>query len=139
MESQDYAITLTGNKLLHKFDTDRQVDLLHDEFVRLFAPLGRVTSVVELTQNYDAHCHAIVRLRAPFPRDICIFIKNLFRKAKYIGYTCVKVVENYDGWIQYLNKDRHKTFKQLGRNPVLVDNFDCFPKGIEQYLHAEPN
>lgn len=134
--SVDYALTTTL-RLQHK-STDDQLHLSRLPLVQLLEYHGfKHTTVFELTKNCDVHYHSIIHMdKHELPRDIPIYVKNIFRKSKYFGFVCIKQVTGYYEWIKYIIKDIQKTFDRTGVVPIVHDDYNLFPDTTQFDLFA---
>lgn len=124
--SCDIALTVTLRSSQKKLDAEGQYALTASKLLNKLRNCKH-TTVAELTSNYDVHYHSILSI----PLDKCCnksplrYIKDVFRLD--FGFTCVKQVEDYDGWISYLQKDIGNTSKVLS-GTILKDDYQVFDK-----------
>lgn len=123
-QSCDIALTVTLRSSLKRLDAEGQYTLTKDKLLNKLRNCKH-TTVVELTSNYDVHYHSILQI----PLNKCMnksplrYIKDVFRSD--FGFTCVKQVENYEGWIDYLKKDITETSKVIA-GTILKDDYKVF-------------
>lgn len=130
--SYDCAVTITLPSRFRKMKAEDQ----YEHTYRLLMSLlhnHKCTVIVELTSNFDVHYHAIVSLRNVEGNPLK-YLKDRFRLS--FGYTCIKQVEDYTGWCNYLQKDIKETAKAI--YPILKDDYNIFEKQFELDLLGLP-
>jgi len=145
--THDFAITVTLNRHQKRLEPQKQFEVsAHLLSSMLSSPANRrtmalrATIVTELTVNSDIHYHVIIKCQYDKSvRSYKIYLENLFRNSKIFGFVCVKPVEHYDKWVEYIKKDVQKTFDLLGICPVVKDDYEIFPKNLNFQLHENVN
>lgn len=126
--SVDYCVTLTLVGASRRLRTHEQLSqssrLVLDILLKhnIYA-----TFTYELTTNFDIHYHGIIKVPLSSSkkiRNMVMYIKDLFRRNKLIGFTCVKVCEDYHGWVEYIKKDIHYSYKNMGVYPFIIDDYN---------------
>lgn len=126
--SVQYAVTLTLNPKLYKYEISDQYDKTR-ELVR-DCPF-KVTCIAESTSQYNLHYHCVMSVKLPV-KDARKAIFDWHRKLlKEFGkQMVVKQIDDYQGWVDYLSKDLRKSSETLGRPPILRDDHGIFPLGM---------
>lgn len=125
--SYDIALTVTLRSSHKRLDAEGQYVLTKEKLLQKLSNC-KLTLIAELTSNYDVHYHGILRI----PIDKCKnkhplrYIKDVLRSE--FGFTCVKEVDSYAGWVEYLQKDIEETSKVI--YPILKDDYDIFDKRL---------
>lgn len=128
--SQKYALTITYLPKIRKYGTEEQyARYTHDTIKYIQSKfLGTVMSVVcELTKSYDIHLHGIIQFNMMGLRrniNICRYFRDAFRNHPYIGYVLLKPIEDEVGWINYLQKHIEDFERDVGKQPILIDDYD---------------
>lgn len=123
--SCDIALTVTLKGSQKRLDAEGQYTLTKDKVLNRLRNCHH-TTIVELTTNFDVHYHSILKLdlNKANNKSALRYIKDVFRAD--FGYTCVKQVEDYDGWAEYLAKDITATSAVL--SPIVKDDYGIFDK-----------
>jgi hypothetical protein len=50
--------------------------------------------------------------------------KDVFRGSKMFGFTQIRQIEDFGGWVEYIMKDLYITKDILNRPPIIVDEYD---------------
>lgn len=121
--SYDIAVTVTLKQLHRKLDAEGQYDKTKSKILELLR-CCKATIVAELTTNYDIHYHAIVSIpnRSLRNKEPLRWLKDRFRSD--FGFTCIKQVDDYHGWVGYLMKDIVETRKVV--EPILRDDYEVY-------------
>lgn len=134
--TQNYAFTITLKPKC--YDTSLRHQLQHTYRSILNRLIGdeeyphKVTLVAESTKQCNIHYHGIIAfnhwtLRG---RRVDVYWYNLWRKHTFVGFTLIKVMENEQGWIEYITKDIDETKDKLSNchvKPVIQDDHDIQP------------
>jgi len=123
-----YAVTVTLPSIARRLTAEAQLEKYKAPFLRAFGDCWKVSAVCELTTNYDIHFHAVCSVKLPYKVNQPMKrLKDIFRV--HFGFTCIKEVINFDGWIDYMTKDLGSTQRDYDIYPVLVDDYgkleDC--------------
>lgn len=123
--SYDIALTVTLKSKHRSIDAEAQFALTRRGILEKLRNC-KSTVIAELTRNFDIHYHAIlsIPLDKTNGKHPLRYIKDIFR-SEY-GLTCVKQVDNYEGWIDYLKEDIDETSRVI--YPILKDDYDIFEK-----------
>lgn len=124
-----YAFTVTV-KLRNKTSSE-QYDLTYLRVHEILWSCGiKHTIIAEMTQNCDIHYHGVLEKPGYSLLEMNYIVKNRFRREKSFGFSCIKVIDDMDGWVDYLSKDLQFTYTMIDRRPIIVDAFDLFPRTI---------
>jgi hypothetical protein len=126
--SVSVALTVTLSKYIKGFPAEKQDLLCRERILEIFQKYkAKATCVIELTQNFDAHYHAIVSvpLNILAKQNVYKLVTDMFRGDKHFGFTCVKPILSEEGWCKYLLKDFEVT-KGLGFYPFVCDNYNLW-------------
>lgn len=88
----------------------------------------RISLIAELTKAQNIHGHGLVQVRIPQgnKQTVPFLCAKVFRPLKDIGYICVKQIEDYDGWLEYITKEISITRHNLEESPILLDYINAF-------------
>lgn len=130
--SVDYAITVTLKSKCHKFDIERQYDIMKFELMKFHYDVDqRATFVIELTKSYNIHAHGIVKILELHVADYKRKIYDYFRNNVRIGFILVTDITDFNKWVEYITKDVKETkLKLFLRSPILIDDYECIPQDI---------
>lgn len=124
--SYDIAVTVTLPERYKRMSAELQLEHTKTSLLECFDNM-EVSLVAELTQNYDIHYHGICRV--PIERvkhgHVLRYVKDRLRK---FGFVCVKQVEDYPGWVEYLKKDIRTTIKEHRIYPIVKDDYDILER-----------
>lgn len=122
-----FAITITGSKWIKQFVLEKQNQLMIAEIKQRLEEKKslQLSLVCELTQSGDVHYHGFAQIRLdPKIKKLPKYqIVDCLRAMKCCGFNCVKLVEDYYGWLAYCEKDKqtsidcnlpHVVIDQLG-------------------------
>jgi len=131
----DYAVTLTLKTKMRDLETERQYNASSQEVIQLFTCNNiKATIIYELTKNDDIHYHGICKMPLQkHIRDNVIWLRNRFRRNKIIGFVCIKPVDDYHKWVEYISKDIATTKQRLGNIPILMDDYDIYPDRLLKF------
>lgn len=120
--SIDYAITVTLPSRTRKSTAETQF-VMFEEKIKHAMRKTFCTIICELTSNFDVHFHAIAKVdlnKCSHPQK---YLKDIFRAD--FGYTCVKPVEEFNGWIEYLLKSRDEINSYgMPLHHCIIDEYD---------------
>lgn len=134
--TQEYAVTVTLLPKVRKYTAVEQYDKYASEVVAFITqtfPLSKLTLVCELTKSFDIHFHGSIRFSLNAiknVKNICRFFTDKFRKHAFIGYVCIKVVDNEPVWRQYISKTLKEFSDDVGRRPILRDDLIKYEIGM---------
>lgn len=125
----DFAITLTLHPRLFSLSIDEQYDIAKKEFLECLKKRKfdiRYTIIAELTMAFNIHLHGIMCIVGVRSKCCLAYLNDLFRQSKIFGrQRLVKVIDDFDKWMEYLAKDYKKTWNALHcRNPIMFDTDD---------------
>jgi len=136
-----FSITITLNPRMYKFCAEDQYDMTAEalyEYFRLKSPFAKYTFVAELTpMSCNIHYHGIVEFTN---KSLCEtqarkWLADLFRNNKIYGHKCkLDLITELPKWIEYILKDKDKTKKVINRRPIVVDELNLLPDGMEDYM-----
>lgn len=127
--SQSYAFTITLLPKFRKLSTKNQLHRTYEYILEFLAP-HKVTMVYELTKSYDIHYHGIINFKKDILKDRSaeLYWYNKMRKSSTIGYTCLKVITDWNIWVDYLFKSHNEVkaimTAQTHLNPLLKDSHE---------------
>jgi len=125
--SVDYALTITLLPKIYKYEPEQQYDLTYDHILRKLKSLTNYfTLVAEVTKSINLHMHCIIKFPLIKGKLWDKEIKKLFRQDPFVGFTCMKQVEDFNGWVEYVRKDLDKSLQYLNRRPIIYDTYDVF-------------
>jgi len=125
---QDYALTVTVSAFVKQQKAELQLSATAMLLVQLLQP-SKMTIVAELTKNFDVHYHCTVaprRASVVKVKNMCKYFVDKFRGIKHFGFICVKPVQDYKGWMDYMKKDLVTTRDLIKMNPVIKDDYSEF-------------
>lgn len=129
--TQAYAFTVTLKPVLFKDIAEQQYDKTQEVLVntlRNFA-LGRsYTIVAEMTKNCNIHYHGILKCPLNKYKNVIKSFKDTFRHSKVFGFVDIKVMDDEDGWIEYITKELRTTHYELNRHPKIFDGLSVIPE-----------
>lgn len=121
----DYAITFTLNPHMYKLLPEDQFEAGKGMLSSLFSSYKK-TIVAEFTKSYNIHFHGIIYSKTK--RELY----DKIRKNKILGFICLKQIESYEDWIEYIVKDTSKTYKELiCKYPVIFNDYSVPYKLID--------
>lgn len=126
--TSEYALTVTTSRRCHNLTTEEQYKESKKELIDILE-LNKIqhSLIFELTKNNDVHYHGIIKVPVNDKiRDIKIFVCNLFRKRKFLGYICLKEITEYNIWFDYMKKELKITNERTGIYPIVSDMFGVF-------------
>lgn len=121
--SVDYALTITLKPLMYKEDAEEQYRQTALNISKLF-PKCKLTLIAELTQQYNIHYHGIISVPSTLSSQPRKYVFDKIRKYSKLGKTTVDQVDDYEGWVVYLNKDLQETSKTV--YPIIRDDYNIF-------------
>lgn len=119
-----YAFTQTLNsRYLGKKTSTEQYDLTHELLPKIYTAAGckNISMVAELTKNADIHYHGTFTYPGYNLMKVIYILKNVMRKYKEFGFAMYKVVDDEEGWVDYLGKEIEQTQEMLGRRPIICN------------------
>lgn len=120
--SYEVALTVTLPASARKLTADEQISKYLGAYMSVMDRYCKHTSLIELTQNYDVHWHAICQIR-DLPTG-ALPMKFLVDKFKKTDLGMVKAYQVWDqGWETYLFKDVDKTNLMINRSAVVKDDY----------------
>lgn len=113
--SVDYALTVTLNPKLFRYDPPLQYRETHQALYQLLNTItDKFMMIPELTpQNQNVHYHGIIKIPLEGNKPSNYYIRNLFRQTKLYGHICIKQIDDYDKWVEYIFKDLPVTCQLL--------------------------
>lgn len=125
-QSVMYAFTVTLKPVMFRRSIEEQYDSTYLELsTRLKSLPCKLTMICELTSNYNIHYHGIIVFITKSRSHEKDF-KDLFRKSQIFGFTNIKQVDDFNGWVDYIKKDVTVSVKIINRPPVIIDEHDLF-------------
>jgi len=123
--SVDYSFTITLQPRLFVKTIEDQYDITFVEVCRkLNSLISTHTIIAEITPtNYNIHYHGIIKFHRPSKSHMKDF-KDVFRGSKMFGFTQIRQIEDFGGWVEYIMKDLYITKDILNRPPIIVDEYD---------------
>lgn len=140
-ESCKFAITITLLPRWYRDTATDQYDLSYLHVCKLVAGLTvKFTLIAELTNSFNVHYHGVVTM--PNYGNCRKRFVDAFRRSKLFGFVNIKAVDNEEGWFDYIRKSIEATKEDLGRPPIINDDFNIFDNSFEgecykQHLHDE--
>lgn len=126
-----YAVTVTLPSTSRKLPAEAQFDKYKERFINCFFHF-KVSAVCELTSNYDIHFHAVCSVKPEhYVSKPQKYLKDVFRAQ--FGFTCIKEVTDFDGWINYLKKDIDNTTAH-GLIAILRDDYNKLDNIIDSRI-----
>lgn len=131
--SQLYAVTLTLHPSFRLRKTSQeQYDKVKDVVKSFFSPY-KASIIMELTKNADVHVHAMIESKQCLAK-LNYTLKNRTRHFKELGFSMVKLVDDYYGWIDYMVKDLAETSELLRKEPIIRDSLDILPTPLDRII-----
>lgn len=128
LKSVSYSYTVTLRPQLYGIPGQDQYDKTSDELVKHLSNIcAEYTLVAELTSSYNVHYHGTVSFALKLPGPPVNLRKRFvdsFRKNKLFGFVQIKQIDDEPGWIEYISKSLEETCNDLGRRPILKDDFN---------------
>lgn len=123
--TQCYAFTLTINPKLFKSTIIHQLNCTARSLQSLFHH-AKISTVIELTKNYNVHYHGIIQFHKAEMKDRTPegYWYNKLRNHPTLGYSVLKVMDQEEGWKEYILKDLPRTLLELEKsyyNPIIND------------------
>jgi len=138
-----YAFTLTLNPRLFSKTPEEQFDATRSAIDSLTFSGARVTAIFELTNSFNVHYHGLVDFEYVKDRNYIKLLHDYFRKLPLLGsQRCIKVVDDYQGWVDYMFKELGRTSADTMRFPIVRDDLQAVPEGrwklygIEETCHS---
>lgn len=126
--SQAYAFTVTLKPELFKKFAEIQYDLTSGPLKEhLYTITPKFTVVAELTKNCNIHYHGVIYFLTDRCKDAIKCFKDKFRNHKLFGFVDIKVIDDMEGWYEYISKELEHTNTILCRRPILFDSADIYP------------
>lgn len=98
-----FAITITLKPMLFKNTATEQYDETYLPLHRLLKALCfEHTVVAELTKAFNVHYHGVVVM--PDWGNCRKRFVDAFRKSRSFGYVCIKMIDDEQGWYDYIRK-----------------------------------
>lgn len=144
--TQQYAFTVTLKPHLYDDPAETQYDKTYEVLKVMLRKIShQFTLVAELTKNANLHYHGIITFENR-SKNIVKYWYDQFKsivkaykklhpygdKGILFGFTNIKPITEYSVWIEYISKDIKLTNESLGRLPIIIDDFNCFPTGLFQ-------
>lgn len=135
--TQAYAFTVTLKPVLFRYNADEQVRKTASELETYINGMSsEFTLVAELTKNANVHYHGIIKFPINRITNINKYWKDKFRNHKLFGFVDIKVMDDEDGWIDYISKDFVETNNSLCF-PIISDSLASFPLGVFPWYHEQ--
>lgn len=136
--SQRYAFTVTLNPRMFRDNAEVQYDNVAEiANVKVSSIANKYTMVCELTKNCNIHFHGIcdfqlgpVNLIKRFYDYFRCKCKNRYQCKCTLGFVNIKVIEDENGWIEYIKKDLKTTYDSICRSPIIHDGLNVFETGL---------
>lgn len=127
-----YAVTHTLNPRYAKEHTFEQQYVSTRSIIYTILRNKRIKStfVCEMTKNNDCHYHGLIQINLSDltkKQAYCLtkYYRDLFRQYPEIGFSCVNLVTDDNGWIEYMKKSLDETSHFIKR-PVVMDDYNVF-------------
>lgn len=136
-----YAFTITLSGLLRRKHSIEQYDVIAEHVHEILFRLAfKHTLVAELTKNADIHFHGLLEAPGMCLTQVSYVMKNRLRRCKYIGFSCIKLCDDEDGWILYMRKSFDEFCKLVNRRPIIYDGMNLYPptEGFDKWLVTLP-
>jgi len=133
--TQEYAFTLTVNPQLFKRTVVHQLNCTAKTLNSLF-PHAKISTVMELTKNYNVHYHGIIQFHYADLKDKVpeSYWHNKLRNHATLGYSVLKPMVDEKGWKEYILKDLPRTEAELDKTyytAIIQDEH-----GLQAYAQA---
>lgn len=137
MTSVRFAFTVTLKPKHYLENPEVQYDRTIHSLYSIVTMLAKeITCIAELTKNGNIHYHGMITM--PVQTQSCeIRFKNAFRKSKDFGFINFKQCNNDEGWAEYMSKNLTQTMKDIGRPPILKDQFRILDTTILNRYHSQ--
>lgn len=117
----NYSFTVTLKPSMYRYEPEEQFDMLYRELFLIMKRLSNnFTLVTELTSNYNIHWHGIIELHHKKKWY------SVFRKTDKFGFTCCREIYDMTEWKKYISKSLGETMANIGRPPILNDDYKVF-------------
>lgn len=138
-KSVRYAYTITLLPKLYKLKPEEQYDKTYIEVVKTLKALNStICTVAELTKNYNIHYHGVLQYSfCDKKEDLMKKFYDIFRGHDKFGYVNIKQITDEPKWLEYMSKEIEGTECQINRKPIIIDEFDYYKKGMEEYISED--
>lgn len=126
----DYAITFTLRSTMYKYQIEVQKNKAHEDIALFIKDLDACGIIcTEITPNGNVHFHGLLNFRVyeNIAKRIDFYVKDYFRRSKVIGFTCLKQITEFQGWIRYCLGEYSKTKDLLNSNPIIYNKSRATP------------
>lgn len=127
----EYAITITTHGRFRDLTSEDQFDQISEYIYLNLKDKGiRWTLLAELHKDMSTvHVHGIMKLDLnTLPRKYKgyppRYVTDLMKKCKFFGFTVIKAVEDYNGWVEYILKNVKQTQTIINRHPLIIDDYN---------------
>jgi hypothetical protein len=113
--SQHYAITITLKPKWYKINASNQLARTATYILQALVSMGRFSITYELTPQGNIHYHGVIEFSQMWYMNKHPIMRwhNYWRRDEYVGFTCIKVMTDGEGWKKYVMKDVHRTNELL--------------------------
>lgn len=129
--TQAYAFTVTLLPRLFQHPSEVQFDTtylkLKDKLIELS---DTFTLIAEHTKNMNIHYHGVIKFLTVRCKNAIKYFKDHFRRDKLFGFVDIKIMDDEDGWRDYIKKEFKETLDVINRRPIIVDGFNFFLNGF---------
>lgn len=137
-QSVKYSFTVTLQNKMYVYKPEEQYDFTYLELIKRLKALGATfTIIAELTLNGNLHYHGIITFHQR-SKSHSLDFKNVFRTSKIFGYSNIKQIEDYEGWVEYIIKELHNTKDILCRPPIVYDDNKIVMSSLDGYIQDLP-
>lgn len=120
--SVEYSFTITLLPKLYRLEPEVQYDRTFETIYETLSSItDKLTLIAECTKSMNIHYHGIIKFPQPFVKKQ--FFK-CFRNDAFIGFTNLKQIDKFDGWVTYIKKSFSEFVEEVGRRPVVYDGFN---------------
>lgn len=120
-----FAVTVTLNPKIYRFDATHQFDVTFHKLDQLLDATKIKVCIAELTKNANIHYHLIYEdVISEMKLNKLLKDKVRDKKCDY-GFCHVKQIDDEPGWIAYLLKNIRETTELINRPCIIYDTIGC--------------
>lgn len=125
--SMRYSFTITLKPRCYVEPAEAQFDLTYAILYQMLTSIGtKITLVAEATQNLNVHYHGTICFKEYKNVNHRKCFIDAFRKTKHFGFVSIKQITDEPGWVEYISKSLKESRMDLGRRPIIKDDFEYF-------------
>lgn len=128
-----YAFTLTLRPILFKKEPEHQYDLTVEYIADKLNNYYNVTCIAEITKACNVHWHGVVQFLHNPATSVSKNFHSLFRNDPFIGFICLKQIDDDQKWFDYITKELASTKLALGRRPITMHTDKMTPEMLAEY------